>query len=220
MSTVDPVIAALVALCQSEGGHKIVAEEARVSSDNLWQIINGTLLPSGKPRGVGPDVRRRLTARYPGWLNSMESNTEPGPAVKSKSTYPVISMVQAGEWTELCDNFQPGDADDWRPSHKNLGRHGYMLRVVGKSMTGGEGAPYSFPEGMLLHVNPDLQPTPGQFVVVRRESEKQATFKRYVLVDGEHYLEALNPNWPNRYLKLQDGDQFCGVVVHAGFDMP
>lgn len=147
------------------------------------------------------------------------SNTEPGPDIKSQGAYPVISFVQAGEWTDLCDNFQPGDADDWRHSHKNLGKCGYMLRVMGKSMTSAEGA-LSFPEGMLLHVNPQMDPTAGQFVIVRRESENQATFKKLVMVDGELYLEALNPDWPNRYLKLQDGDHFCGVVVHAGFDMP
>lgn len=148
------------------------------------------------------------------------SNNEPGPDIKSQGAYPVISFVQAGDWTELCDNFHPGDADDWRHSHKNLGKCGYMLRVMGKSMTAAEGSPFSFPEGMLLHVNPDMQPDTGQFVIVRRESEKQATFKKLVMVDGELYLEALNPDWPNRYLKLQDGDHFCGVVVHAGFDMP
>lgn len=75
MKAIDPVVEALVALCQREGGHKIVGREAHISPDNLWQIVNGTMLPSGKPRGVGPDVRRRLSSRYPDWLKS----TIPGP---------------------------------------------------------------------------------------------------------------------------------------------
>ncbi len=82
-------------------------------------------------------------------------------------------------------------------------------------MTAPAGSPYSFPEGVLLHVNPDKEPTPGQFVIVRRSGENVATFKRLALVDGELFLEAINPDWPKRYIPLKEGDVFCGVVVDA-----
>lgn len=95
-----------------------------------------------------------------------------------------------------------------------------VLRVTGPSMTAPEGSSYSFPEGMLLYVRPEQDWTPGRFVIVRREGEATATFKRLVNVDGELFLEALNPDWPNRYLPLKHGDTLCGVVVHAGFDLP
>lgn len=192
-------------------------------------------------RGIRPITEKTVSAAHAlpgaaGWfyldqeaVSAMQStssagggmsvaNTSPGPDIKGKGTYPVISSVAAGEWTALCDNFHPGDADDWGFSHHDLGRCGYMLRVSGKSMTNTEsGARYSFPEGMLLHINPDMDSMPGKFVVVRREAEKEATFKRLTLVDGELYLEAINPDWPNRYLKLMPGDVFCGVVVDASF---
>ena len=149
-----------------------------------------------------------------------DGNVEDGPPVNKKRIYPLVSDVQAGDWTDICDNFQPGDADEWRECHKDLGKCGFVLRVSGDSMTGAAGAEYSFPAGFLLYVNPDLDALPGKFVVVRREGEQKATFKRYVMLDGEQYLEALNPMWPNRYLKLREGDVFCGVVVHAGRDLP
>lgn len=167
----------------------------------------------------------KICAKYdlkvsPAWLSEgrlpkfSEANVVPGP--DTKGTYPLISEVQAGMWTELCDHFQPGDADEWLPSTKNLGKCGYMLRVNGNSMED-PGGRFSFPDGMVLHVNPDLTPTPNQFVIVRREPTKEATFKRYVLLDGEPYLEAINPDWPKdkKFLKLQPGDAWCGVVVDA-----
>lgn len=144
-----------------------------------------------------------------------ETNVIAGPDVRGKGRYPLISWVQAGEWTELCDNFQPGHADEWPVSHHNLGPCGYMLRVQGDSMTAPPGSKYSFPDGVLLHVNPDFDPVPGQFVIVRRAAENEATFKRLSLLDGELFLEAINPDWPKRYLQLKDGDVFCGVVVDA-----
>lgn len=142
-------------------------------------------------------------------------NVEPGPDIKGKGRYPLISWVQAGEWTELCDNFQPGDADEWPVSHHNLGECGYFLRVKGQSMTAPPGSRLSFPEGMLLHVRPESDALPGQFVIVRRTAEKEATFKRLSLVDGELFLEAINPDWPKRYLPLKEGDVICGLVVDA-----
>lgn len=153
-------------------------------------------------------------------IGGRESNVEAGPELKNKKGYPLISWVQAGEWTDICDNFQPGDAEEWRDCHKDLGEHGYVLRVVGDSMTAPAGSPYSFPNGMLLYVKPDAEAIAGKFVVVRRSGEGQATFKRLTLVDGELFLEAINPSWPNRYLKLKDGDHISGVVMHAGFDLP
>ena len=153
-------------------------------------------------------------------MGGSEGNVDAGPEFKKRKGYPLISWVQAGEWTDICDNFQPGDAEDWKDCHKDLGECGYVLRVVGDSMTAPAGSPYSCPNGMLLYVRPDADAVAGQFVVVRREGEGQATFKRLTLVDGELFLEAINPAWPNRYLKLKEGDHISGVAVHAGFDMP
>lgn len=78
MSTVDPLVAALIALCEQEGDYKAVADKAKVSADNLWQIVNGTKLPSGSPRGVGPSLRRKIAAAYPDWLDA--GNRVPSPA--------------------------------------------------------------------------------------------------------------------------------------------
>jgi len=76
------MVAALVALCKREGDYKDVADKSGISPDNLWQIINGTKLPSGNPRGVGPKLRLKITATYPDWLS------------------PTLSaQLPSGEWT-------------------------------------------------------------------------------------------------------------------------
>lgn len=73
MKPKDPMVSALQALCDREGGHKAVAREAHVSADNLWQILNGIALPSGNLRGVGARLRARLSERYPDWLVAVEA---------------------------------------------------------------------------------------------------------------------------------------------------
>lgn len=147
-------------------------------------------------------------------LTPEQSNVTDGPSIKG--VYPLLSSVQAGAWAGLCEQFQSHHAQEWLPSTKNLGKCGYMLRVEGKSMEN-PGGRHNFSEGMVLHVNPNLTPDPGQYVVVRRNGTQEATFKRYVLIDGAKYLEAINPDWPKemKYLPLQPGDEWCGVVVDA-----
>ena len=194
-----------------------LADAAGVSQGTIANIESGIrknpreLLAIAKAAHVNPEWLK--TGKGP---KHNDSNITNGPA--ARGPYPLISEVQAGEWTELCDHFAPGDAEDWLPSTKNLGACGYMLRVNGKSMEN-PGGRHSFMDGVILHVNPDLQPMPGQFVIVRREATKEATFKRYTLIDGDPYLEAINPEWPKdkKYLKLQPGDEWCGVVVDASF---
>lgn len=181
-------------------------------------------------KSFGEKVARAMELSYdpsrrPGWLDEPDgfqsqhveaANVAYAPTLKR--AVPLISSVQAGMWTEIVDNFQPGDAEAWIQSPKDLGPHGFALRVKGDSMTTQAG-PYSFPDGMILHVNPGVEALPGKFVIVRRNGH-EATFKRLVMIDGEMYLEALNPDWPNRYIKLTSEDYICGVVVYYGMELP
>ena len=54
------LINSLQLLCAREGGHAAVADAIQSSAQTLWQIINGAKLPSGKPRGVEPNLQKRL----------------------------------------------------------------------------------------------------------------------------------------------------------------
>lgn len=210
---------------RSEFGKRLFEARKRAGltqADAAKGIMGQSTLAELEKSGQGSAHTTALAKRYgvlPDWLADgtppmTHANVVSGPDIKG--SYPLISDVQAGMWTEICDNFQPGDAEQWLPSTKNLGAHGYMLRVSGDSMKD-PGARYSFPDGTILHVNPSLVPQVGQFVVARREATKQATFKKYVMIEGEPYLEAINPDWPKemRFLKLQPGDVWCGVVVDA-----
>ena len=210
-------------MAKKAGNHALQSTVARFLGGN--QSRRSTMQPVADFFGVDvggfydPDKARmelqRLCSAGPARLTAL-ANTSPGPDIKG--VYPLISSVQAGAWAGLCEQFQAHQAQDWLPSTKNLGECGYMLRVDGKSMEN-PGGRHNFAEGMVLHVNPDLTPEPGQYVVVRRNGTQEATFKRYVLIDGAKYLEAINPDWPKdmKYLPLQPGDEWCGVVTDASF---
>lgn len=80
------------------------------------------------------------------------------------------------------------------------------------------GARHSFPDGTVLYVDRSMQPVPGQFVIAQRACEKGPSFKRLGMADGAMFLEAINPDWPERRVSVAAGDRFCGVVIDAALN--
>ena len=126
---------------------------------------------------------------------------------------PVVSWVQAGQWSDVSDNFQPGDADEWVDSPFRQGPRSFVLRVVGDSMRDDSG-PLSFHEGDFIAVDPDREALHRSMVVIRLDDEAQATFKQLLIEpDGTRLLRALNPSWPNRIIPVTERATICGVVI-------
>lgn len=72
----DPAVAALRRLVEQEGGATVVADAIGANDQTIYQILKGVKLPSGNPKGVGPTIRKRLSARYPGWLGQGWTNQQ------------------------------------------------------------------------------------------------------------------------------------------------
>lgn len=85
---------------------------------------------------------------------------------------PLISSVQAGVWTEVVDNFQPGDAEDWLMTDVRVSTHSFALEIKGDSMLP------EFNPGDRVIIDPDVAPLPGDFVAAKN-GHNEATFKKY-----------------------------------------
>lgn len=144
-------------------------------------------------------------------LDLFDVNVVAGPDIKGK--LPLISWVQAGNWTEVVDNFQPGDAEDWIPCPFRHGRNAFVLKVVGESNYDPTG-PKSYSSGDYIAVDPSREPINRSMVVVRVDHEDRATFKQLLIEeDGTMLLKALNPSWPNRVFEMPPGSRIVGVVI-------
>lgn len=139
-----------------------------------------------------------------------QGNVSTGPDIRG--LVPLISSVQAGEWCEIVDRFQPGDAEDWLPCPVKHGPSTFCLRVDGQSMSN-PGSKPSYEEGDIIFVDPDRAAQPGDRVVARLESQTKATFKQYLEEDGRKFLKALNPEWKPRFIEINGEATICGVVI-------
>jgi SOS-response transcriptional repressor LexA len=134
-----------------------------------------------------------------------------GPEIRGR--LPLISWTQAGEWSEIANTFQPGDAEDWLPCPFDHGPHAFILPVVGESNYDPAGTK-SYGPGEFIAVDPARAPVNRSMVVVRVDLEERTILRQLLKdEDGTMLLKALNPNWPNRMLPMPDGSRISGVVI-------
>lgn len=126
------------------------------------------------------------------YMEDIETNIIP---FKARGNHvPLISYVQAGEFTETIDNFHPNDAEEWI-ERAVPGSNIYALKVIGESMTSPNGQLPSFLEGQILHVDPDLATVCGDFIIARVKGKSEANFKQLKYDGDTPYLKSLNPNF-------------------------
>lgn len=142
------------------------------------------------------------------FFNEAETgNVETAPEIKG--TVPLISWVQAGHWNDVIDNLHPGEGERISTTYR-VRKHTYALRVRGDSMEP------KFPDGAILIVEPDENPEPGAYVIVRHNGG-EATFKQLMLDGDTRYLKPLNPRYP--IMEVRPDAVFCGVVKRMEMDV-
>jgi len=207
----------------TEAGSAVkLARTAGTSSSYLSQVRNQMPTRKGTPRGIGDDLAEKLErgmGKPRGWMDeahasavpediAKELNAHPGPPFQS--LHPLISWVQAGEWHEIAEGFVPEYGVELLPCPVKCSKNSFVLRVRGISMEP------KFHEGDLIFVDPDISPDNGKYVVVRLEDSNEATFKQLIIEGDNHYLKALNPDWPKPIIEVDSDATICGVVVFKG----
>lgn len=132
---------------------------------------------------------------------------------------PVLSWVQAGEWTESDSQVTIQDVKEWIYTTASVSSEAFALRVRGDSMTNPSGAP-SIPEGSLVVVDPDRmisEDASGKIVVAQIIGSTEATLKKYVVDGPFKYLVPLNPNY--RPLEVNGNCKLVGIVRQVIMDL-
>lgn len=174
-----------------------------VSFVHIKDIENGVKSPSfdiimKMIKGLSADMVEFLKE-----TGYMPPNVSPAKMGKQRLV-PIISWVKAGDWTEVCDMFQPGDADDWIETDIK-GKCVFALRVAGDSMEP------EFNEGELIVVNPHVDVNPGDYVVVKN-GKGEATLKQLKKYGNTFVLHPLNSRYQDMEVK-KDEFQIIGRVA-------
>lgn len=131
-----------------------------------------------------------------------------------KFSYPLLTDVQAGAFASV-GSFREADAKVWVDTTRKASREAFWLEVSGHSMTAPPGSKPSFPEGMLILVDPAEDVEHGDFCVAGIYGDSEVTFKKFVREDGKPWLEPLNPNPRYQSLECNENCRIIGRVVKA-----
>lgn len=150
--------------------------------------------------------------------NGVKNNEHPTPkgttSVRMTSTsytVPILSWVAAGSWSNI-EAVTMDDVLGQAPKPPNLSKHGFALRVQGRSMM-----PDFKPDDIIY-----VEPQTGLFalkdsdlVVVQCNDDTEATFKQLVIGDtfDDMYLKPLNPDWHEQRMMPMGDCNLVGKVV-------
>ncbi len=135
---------------------------------------------------------------------------ENGSGGMARRRYPLFTTVQAGAFTTTSESYTERDAKAWIETSKKAGPRSFWLEVEGDSMTSCPGSRPSFPEGMLILVDPDQDVEVNDYCIARVNGN-EFTFKKLIRDGGINYLQPLNSKFP--LLTCGDGCTFVGKVI-------
>ena len=186
---------------------KELAEKVGTTQVTIHRIITGKVTKTARlvelAKALECSTDELLTN---GSKTSFISNVEEGPELQG--LYPVISWVQAGDWSTIHE-INAADAMHY-PCPVKCSDKTFLLEIQGMSMSP------TFNEGDLIFVDPEVQPISGKYVVARLDDENEATFKQLIIESGHKFLKAANPAWPTPIQPINGNCTIVGVVIFAG----
>jgi SOS-response transcriptional repressor LexA len=129
--------------------------------------------------------------------------------VRNHGEVPLISMVQAGDWTEAFDPYPIGQGETTLLCPVNHSESTFAVRVKGDSMLP------NFPEGLILFIDPQVMPNNKDYCIAKLDDTNEATFKQYIEEDGQKFLKAINPDWPTKYIAINGNCHIVGKMIGA-----
>jgi len=131
-------------------------------------------------------------------------------APASYNRIPLLTWVQAGGFGSGADQYPyPGVSSEYVETDLQ-GKYLFAMRVKGNSME-----PLFFDSEILI-VDPETQPRPGDYVVVKNDDAEEATFKQLKKYRGMWVLHPLNPNYED--IEMTKEMRVVGKVIRKQRD--
>lgn len=163
---------------------------------------------SSAHKNIGDVIAREIESAFDlprGYLDISHATLAQGNVIgPAGRKLPVVGSIAAGAWCEAIDIFEPGDAEEWIEAPGPVGPNAFILRVEGISMEP------KFHDNDKVVIDPALDALPGHFVAAKRTRDQGVTLKQLRKEGDEYYLYALNPDWPERIIRMTEEWHVCG----------
>jgi SOS-response transcriptional repressor LexA len=157
-------------------------------------------------------IAKEYNAELDWLLQSDKSDTSETARVKSKLAR-LLNSVQAGQWTEVSDEFQVDDTTKFYEVADFPEGEIFALQISGESMEP------VFEAGDIIIIDTGVAPAPGDFVVAKLDAQNEATFKKYRVIgtqpNGSPVIELvpLNSDFPTLTLSAHNPGRIIGTMI-------
>ena len=128
----------------------------------------------------------------------------------AQNRIPLINFVQAGGFGSGTDQYPyPGVAEEYVETDLQ-GRYLFSMRVKGDSME-----PLFFEDEIII-IDPEIQPQPGDYVIIKKDDEEEATFKQLKKYRGVWVMHPLNPRYED--IEMIKDMRIVGKVIRKQRD--
>jgi len=136
----------------------------------------------------------------------------------SSKRVPLISWVQAGNWTDIGCSDPAMNCTEWLETSARISERAFALRIHGDSMRS-ISDPRSIAEGAKVIVEPVFDPDNlnRKIVVAMINGSTEATIKEFIQDGPIKFLRPLNPAYPS--LQITDECRIVGVVKQIVVDL-
>lgn len=192
----------------------ILAERMDKSQSAIAHWLGGNRKPSIEEIATMMKIvgLNRMTLNSDGYVEPSESSSTIPPMINfepiSPLMFPVLDAVQAGNWTWSSTN---KEVTKWLATTEKASGKSFWLQVEGESMTSASGI--SFPEGTLILVDTEKEPSNGSLVIAKLANVEEVTFKKLIVDAGQKFLKPLNPVYPT--ISIDTQCRIVGVIVDA-----
>ena len=168
-------------------------------------VSRGAVQQWEKPNGTAP--KRATQPRVAALLGISTAELMTGVVVEGldvRIEVPLISLSEAARFAAGALKRVPHV--DTVFTTVEVRSHTFAVKVEGDMMVSESND--SFPPGSVLIVEPDMEPSAGDYVIAK-DPAGDTTFKQLIRDGGEFYLKPLNPRYPIRALGTSE---IVGVV--------
>ncbi|WP_313309304.1 helix-turn-helix domain-containing protein [Stutzerimonas nitrititolerans] len=161
-------------------------------------------------QGISKEVLERLLRLLDISLSSAHFETSADADSQRRDKIPLISWAQAACWDEVTDIYAVSGVEEWLSCPVPHGPRTFAVRISGESMHNPHER-VSFKDGDIVLVDPDRAFKHRSFVVAKLPGAQEATFRQLLEEGGEKFLKALNPNWPDQFMRINSDAELRGV---------
>ena len=123
---------------------------------------------------------------------------------------PIISWKQAAIWQHFQHELRKQNWKDWTSTDLSVSDAAFAVIVTSDAM-----AP-TFNEGTTLVIEPNLEATNRDYVIVALSGNENATFRQLLLDGDDQYLKSINNEF--RTMQLEQNNNIIGTLVQSRMD--